>query len=126
MVEFIRVETVLALHDRAVELFGGLPGLRDDGLLDSAIARAQNLFAYNDAVDVFDLAAAYAFGIARNHAFHDANKRTAYSCCMLFLELNGVAVVPEPAVAVEQMVALASGGLDEATFAAWLRSLATG
>ena len=85
---FVRRETVLALHDRAVQMFGGLPGLRDAGLLDSALARPENLLAYapEGTVDLCDLAAAYAFGISKNHAFHDGNKRTAWSTCVMFSE----------------------------------------
>ena len=76
---FVLRDAVLALHDRAVAMFGGLPGVRDAGLLDSALARPMNVFGYapEGTVDLYDLAAAYAFAIAKNHAFHDGNKRTA-------------------------------------------------
>ena len=122
---FVFLATVLELHDRAVSMFGGLPGLKDGGLLDSALARPENLLAYSapDTTDLFDLATAYAFGISRNHAFHDGNKRTAWATAYLFLKANGIAIdVPQGDV-VERMVELASGQIDEPAFAAWLRTL---
>lgn len=100
--------------------FGGADGVRDEGLLESALARPENLAAYGDP-DVFDLAAAYAFGIVRNHAFVDGNKRTAFVTAALFLDLNGKSLAaPEPE-ATATMLAFASGEVSEAEFAAWLR-----
>ena len=94
---FILPATVLAIHDAQIADHGGLPGLRDLGLLESALARPQNLLAHAATEtpalaappDAYDLAAAYAFGLARNHAFHDGNKRTAYVVARLFLLLHG-------------------------------------
>ena len=122
---FLELNDVLCLHDEAVERFGGLTGVRDEGLLLSAMARAENKYAYADpgSVDMFDLAAGYAFGIAKNHPFNDGNKRTALSACLAFLRLNGVTPQERAEQAVETMVSLAEGSLDEAAFAAWLRTL---
>ncbi len=123
---FPTLEGVLVLHDRVVAAHGGLVGVRDENLLHSALARAENKRAYGEpgSLDVFDLAAAYAFGIAKNHPFNDGNKRTAWGACALFLTMNGAAVQAGPELETEQMVALAEGAVDEAAFAAWLRSLA--
>ena len=122
---FVRVGTVRELHDRAVQAFGGLPGLRDGGLLDSALARPDNLLAYSaeGAVDLYDLATAYAYGIAKNDAFHDGNKRTAWATRVILLLANGIAIRADQGVVVERMVALASGAMDDAAFAVWLREL---
>ncbi len=86
--EWISKDQALHIHERSIERHGGSAGIRDAGLLESALARAENLFAYGEA-DIFRLAAAYAIGIARNHAFIDGNKRTAYSVAGLFLQANG-------------------------------------
>lgn len=121
--EFLEPDAVLFLHDQAVREFGGLHGVRDEDLLNNALARPVNRFAYAGVsdVDLFDLAAAYAFGLARSHPFRDGNKRTAWSACVLFLKMNGAGLrVPAPDV-IEQMVALAAGSVDETVFAAWLR-----
>ena len=120
--EVLEHDAVLFVHGQAVREYGGTHGLRDEGLLRAALARPVNRLAYgNPAPDLFDLAAAYAYGLARTHAFHDGNKRTAWACCVLFLALNGIRLhVPAPDV-VGQMVALVGGALDEAGFAGWLR-----
>jgi len=121
--EFLEPDVVLFLHDQALREYGGHHGIRDETLLHSALDRPRNKLAYAapEELDLFVLAAAYAFGIARNHTFNDGNKRTAWACCVLFLKANGVELaVPAPEV-VERMVVLASGGEDEAGFAEWLR-----
>ena len=125
--EFLEPDVVLFLHDQALREYGGAQGLKSEDLLGSALARPVNRLAYADpgTVDLFDLAAAYAFGIAGNHAFNDGNKRTAWSSCVLFLKVNGIGVAAPASKAVEQVVRLASRGLDETGFAAWLRSRAT-
>jgi len=82
-------EHVLFIHEQAIKEQGGSQGIRDEGLLESAIARPQNLYAYEEQNDIFELAASYAEGIARNHAFVDGNKRTAYATSDLFLYQNG-------------------------------------
>ena len=113
-------ETVLALQERLLAEFGGLSGIRDAGLLDSALARPQQLFAYGQP-SLFDLAAAYAFGLIRNHPFVDGNKRIGFTEAILFLELNGRRFTASEAEAALKTLALASRELDEASYAAWLR-----
>ncbi len=118
--EWVRRETVLILHSESLAVHGGASGLRDAGLLDSALARPRNLQAYSEA-DAPALAAAYAFGIVRNHPFVDGNKRTALLTAALFLEANGFRFVASEADAVVRTLALAAGEIDEAEFAGWLR-----
>jgi death-on-curing protein len=113
-------ETVLALQERLLAEFGGLGGIRDAGLLDSALARPQQLFAYGQPT-LFDLAAAYAFGLIRNHPFADGNKRIGFTAAILFLKLNGRHFTAPEAEAALKSLALASRELDEASYAAWLR-----
>lgn len=119
--EFLDKDVVLAIHDRQLAEHGGLGGIRDEGLLDSALARPQNRHAYG-AEGLEALAAAYAFGIARNHPFLDGNKRTAWAVARTFMAMNGLRLTPDRVQAVENMVLLAEGLLDEAGFAAWLGS----
>lgn len=114
-------EALEILHAESLAEHGGAEGLRDSGLLDSALARAQNLFAYEGVTDVARLAATYAFGIAKNHAFVDGNKRAAFLAAALFLRLNGFRLKADPAEATIVMLDLASGAVDEHTFAAWLK-----
>ena len=108
------------LHDESVAEHGGLPGLRDPGLLESALARPHNLVAYGEP-DVADLAAAYGVGLARNHAFVDGNKRAAFLAIGLFLILNGQRLVTTQADATLTMLGVAAGSIDETALAAWLR-----
>ena len=121
--EFLEPDVVLFVHDQALREYGGVQGLKNEGLLHSALGRPVNKLAYAEpgSLDLFDLAAAYAFGLASNHAFNDANKRTAWACCVLFLKVNGVELDAPATVVVERMPLLAAGRLDEAGFAAWLR-----
>jgi death-on-curing protein len=121
--EFLEPDVVLFVHDQALWEYGGVHGLKDEGLLHSALGRPVNKLAYAEpgSLDLFDLAAAYAFGLASNHAFNDTNKRTAWACCILFLKVNGVELDAPAGVVVERMPLLAAGRLDEAGFAAWLR-----
>ena len=111
---------VLAIHNEQLAEHGGLTGIRDEGLLESALARPLNLAAYHTP-DCADLAAAYGFGIARNHPFMDGNKRTAFVAIELFLAMNGYELVAEDADCVLTMFALAAGELDEPALAAWVR-----
>ena len=113
-------ETVLALHEQLLAEFGGLHGIRDEGLFDSALVRPRQRFAY-DKRDLAALAAAYAFGLVRNHPFIDGNKRIGFSVAVLFLELNGLEFTATEVDAVLQTLALAAGALDEKGYAAWLR-----
>ncbi len=108
------------LHDESVAEHGGLPGLRDPGLLESALARPHNLVAYGEP-DVADLAAAYGVGLAKNHAFVDGNKRAAFLAIGLFLILNGQRLVTTQADATLTMLGVAAGSIDETALAAWLR-----
>jgi len=116
---------VLAIHDEAVEMFGGTAGIRDDGLLESALSRPQNRFAYENEATLFDLAASLCHGICKNHPFLDGNKRTALLSARAFLFLNGQAFEPREIDEVENMVAVASGGMDETGIAAWFKQFST-
>lgn len=120
--EWIDRDVVLAIHDAQLAEHGGLSGIRETGLLDSALARPRHLFSYSSDVQVYDLAACYAAGIAQNHVFSDGNKRTAWVVCAVFLELNGIQVIAEQAAVVQQVLALAAGELTEQQLAAWLRA----
>ena len=113
-------QALLLLHGESLAEHGGATGMRDEGLLDSALARAKNLMAYGDP-DVADLAAAYGSGISQNHPFVDGNKRAAFLSVGLFLALNGYSLVATQAEATIAVLALAAGELDEAEFAGWLR-----
>lgn len=113
--------TVLALQERLLAEFGGLGGLRDSGLLDSALARPQQLLAYGKP-SVFELAAAYASGLVRNHPFVDGNKRIGFTTAIVFLELNGHRFDASEVDATIQTLALAARDLDEAGYAAWLKA----
>ncbi len=111
---------VLIAHDEALAAHGGASGVRDMALLESALARPENLFAYNEA-DLAALAAAYAFGIIRNHPFVDGNKRTGFMSAVLFLERNGLNFTANEVDAALRTLALAAGEIEEAAFADWLR-----
>ncbi len=118
---FLEPDAVLFLHDQSIREYGGYHGLRDEALLSSALNRPVDKFGYDPAVALVALGAAYAFDIAKNHAFLDGNKRTAWACCVLFLKINCVELQAPAAEAVENMVSLATGGMSEDTFAVWLR-----
>jgi death-on-curing protein len=120
-VEWVAFETALIFHDLQIEEHGGAGGLRDEGSLRSAMARAENLAAYGDP-DLFDLAAAYARGIVQNHPFVDGNKRTAFVVAVSFLGLNGHELTVDEAEAALVFLRLAAGELSEAELAAWLRA----
>ena len=119
--EWVLLETVLTLHEQLLAEFGGLSGVRDAGLLDSALARPQNLLAYGQP-DSFDLAASYGFGIVKNHPFNDGNKRTGFAVAVLFLELNGYRFQAAEADATVRTLALAARAMNEAQYAAWLKA----
>ena len=108
------------LHDESLATHGGASGLRDEGLLESALARPLNLAAYGSP-EVWELAAAYGVGLAKNHAFVDGNKRAAFLAVGMFLALNGYRLTAPQADATLTMLAVAAGQMDEATFARWLR-----
>jgi death-on-curing protein len=117
---WIDKRALLMLHDESLAEHGGAGGLRDEGLLDSALARPLNLVAYGEP-DAADLAAAYGYGIAKNHPFVDGNKRAAFLAAGLFLAMNGLRLGASQAEATVAVFTLAAGELDEAGFAAWLR-----
>jgi death on curing protein len=117
---WLQKAVVLAIHEDQLTEHGGGVGVRDAGLLESALARPENLAAYGKP-DVADLAAAYGYGISRNHAFIDGNKRTGFVAVELFLELNGHELAASDADCVMTMLAVASGDITETKFAAWLR-----
>ena len=121
MYRWLREDIVIAMHDEQLAEHGGSAGVRDEGLLLSALARPQNLTCYDDP-NVFSLAAAYAFGIVRNHPFVDGNKRTAFVVCVLFLALNGWIFIGQESESFAAMVAFARGEISEEGFAAWLES----
>jgi death-on-curing protein len=112
---------LMLLHDESLALHGGAIGLRDEGLLDSALARPQNLAVYGDP-DLPDLAAGYAYGLVKNHPFVDGNKRAAFLATGLCLALNGWRLTASQADATVAVMTLAAGDLDEPAFAAWLRA----
>ena len=112
---------IMAVHEEQLAEHGGAAGVRDAGLLESALARPRNLAHYGTA-DVADLAASYAHGLARNHPFIDGNKRTAFVAAELFLALNGHESTADDGDCVITMLSMAAGDIDEPTFAAWLRS----
>ena len=109
-----------AVHDEQLAEHGGAVGVRDEGLFESALARPENLAAYGEP-NVASLAAAYGFGLARNHLFIDGNKRTAFVAVELLLEFNGYSLGADDADCVLTMLAVAAGTLDETQFAAWIR-----
>jgi death-on-curing protein len=117
---WLEPDVLRAVHDEQLAEHGGAAGVRDGGLFESALARPRILAAHGEP-DAFDLAAAYGFGLARNHPFIDGNKRTAFVAVELFLELNGLTLQADDAACVGTMLSLAAGELDEAAFAAWLR-----
>jgi death-on-curing protein len=117
---WLTARMAIAIHGQAIALVGGAPGIRDAGLLDSALDRPRNLAAYGDAPTIFDLAAAYCVGIVRNHPFVDGNKRTGYLTAHVFLGLNGIAIEPEEADIVTYVEGVAAGTVDEAHVAQWL------
>jgi death-on-curing protein len=113
---------VEAIHVDQIREHGGVPGLRDEGLLEAALARPRQQWAYRKSPDLTSLAAAYAYGLARNHPFRDGNKRIAFLTAVVFLGLNGLDLAAPEAEVVERTVKLAAGSLTEARYARWLRS----
>lgn len=111
---------VVRIHDRQLAVYGGPPGLRDEGMLSSAVARPKNKWAHG-VEDLADLAAAYAFGLSQNHPFVDGNKRTALVAMVTFLRLNGVPFHADEYEAAAAILALAAGEIDEDGLARWIR-----
>lgn len=123
MIHWVNKALVLAIHDRQLAEHGGQPGVRDQALLDSALARPRQTFAYSEhPTDLAILAASLAYGLARNHPFVDGNKRTAHVAYRTFLLLNGADLDASQQDLYVRMIGLAAGTLGEAEFAAWLRT----
>ena len=121
MTRWVTKSVVLAIHEQQIAEHGGTAGVRDIGLLESALARPQNLAAYTEP-DIAAMAAAYGFGVARNHPFLDGNKRTSYVVTFSFLRLNGIDVRADEATKLDLWLRLASGDVTEEQLAEWLRS----
>ena len=120
-VRWLTLFIVERIHEHQIAEHGGEHGIRDAGLLQSALARPRNRYSYEGGADLYDLAADYAFGISRNHPFMDGNKRTAFLAAYVFLELNGVEIDADEVDVVVVMTALAAGELDQEALARWLR-----
>ncbi|MFO7970834.1 MAG: type II toxin-antitoxin system death-on-curing family toxin [Desulfobacterales bacterium] len=118
---WLKEDVVIAMHSEQIAEHGGSLGIRDAGLLSSALARPQNQAAYGEP-SVFDLAAAYAFGVIQNHPFVDGNKRVGFLAAYAFLDLNGWELMASEAEAVAAVLALATGQMDEAGFSDWLKN----
>jgi death-on-curing protein len=114
-------ETVLALQEELLAQFGGSAGIRDENMLDSALARPQHLFAYGKP-NLFDLAASYGFGLVKNHPFVDGNKRIGFTVAVLFLELNGYRFHATETEAAVRTLALAASEMSAASYAEWLKA----
>lgn len=119
MPTWVDKSVVLAIHDEQLSEHGGASGVRDEGALESALSRPKNLLAYEEA-SLLRLAAAYAYGLARNHAFTDGNKRTSVVVTELFLALNGMSLLASDEELVLMWLAIADGSRDEVAIAAWL------
>jgi death-on-curing protein len=122
--KWITYEQVIAIHSRQLRRFGGAPGLRDEGMLRSALERPINKWRYEQSEsqpDLAVLAAAYAFGLPKNHAFVDGNKRIAFMSMMVFLRKNDIAFAPDQAQAAAMTIALAAGEVSEESLARWIR-----
>lgn len=118
--KWITLGIATAIHDEAIYEFGGLPGIRDEGLLESALDRPRNLLSYEPDSSIFRLAAVLCIGIARNHPFLDGNKRTALLATRAFLFLNGYELEPQQDDEVTTLVAVAEGSFDETALESWL------
>jgi len=119
-IRWVSKKALLLLHEESLAEFGGARGLRDEGLLDSALARPRNTQVYGTASTVADLAASLAYGLARKHAFVDGNKRASFLSIGLFLAINGYRLQAEPIDAIQTILALAAGELSEQGLSAWI------
>jgi death-on-curing protein len=118
--EWLTKEDVLRAHSRELQIFGGAPGVRDDGALESALGRPLNKWQYENAEHP-ELAAAYAYGIVRNHPFVDGNKRAGFVAMVAFLLLNQIGFAPDPLEAAAIILGVAAGEINEASLARWIR-----
>ncbi|MCU1327954.1 MAG: death-on-curing family protein [Bryobacterales bacterium] len=119
---WISKRALLLLHEESLAVFGGASGLRDEGLLESALARPLNTHAYDEDCTLAELAASYAFGLAKNHAFVDGNKRAAFLSIGLFLAINGLKLVADQVDAIRTILAVAAGEIDEHGLALWIEA----
>jgi death-on-curing protein len=119
---WISKKALLLLHEESLAIFGGPPGVRDEGLLDSALARPKNTFAYRPESTVADLAASYGFGLVKNHAFVDGNKRAGFLAIGLFLAIHGLRLAASQVDAIRTILAVAAGGLDERGLSVWIQA----
>jgi death-on-curing protein len=119
---WLSAEVVRAIHDDLLLQHGGMPGVRDAGVLESALGRPRFRWAYGEASDLLDCAAAYGFGIAKNHPFNDGNKRTAFQAMYTFLAINGIELTAPEVETVTTMLGVADGRIGEATLGKWLRA----
>lgn len=119
---WISKKALLLLHEESLAVFGGARGVRDAGLLDSALARPQSLYAYRPESTVADLAASYGVGIAKNHAFVDGNKRACFLAIGVFLALNGYRLTVDQLDAIRTMLGVASGDVSEQHLATWIQA----
>jgi len=117
---WISKRALLVLHEESIAEFGGARGLRDEGLLESALARPRNTHAYNTAATLAELAASYGYGVAKNHAFVDGNKRAAFLCIGLFLAINGYRLTAPQVDAIETMLSVAAGTMTEEALGLWI------
>lgn len=122
---WLTMDMVIAMHSELVVTFGGIPGIRDKGLLESALDRPKNLYAHEDRPQPPRLAAAYCAGIVNNHPFLDGNKRTGYVVAHTFIEMNGYGFSPPEAEVVTVIMSLAAGGADENGLAEWFSRYST-
>jgi death on curing protein len=118
--KWVTLDQVIAIHSRQLRRFGGAVGLRDEGMLKSALGRPVNKWQYEQA-ELPELAAAYAFGLAKNHAFVDGNKRIAFMTMVVFLRKNGIPFAPDQAQSTAMILALAAGEVSEESLARWIR-----
>ena len=118
---WILKQALLLLHTASLAAFGGSAGIRDEALLDSALARARNRFLYEPAADIAELAACYGFGIAKNHPFVDGNKRAPLHAIGVFLTINSYELVAPQAEAIQAILGLAAGDVSERELATWIR-----
>jgi death-on-curing protein len=118
--EWLTKEDVLRAHSRELQIFGGAPGIRDDGALESALGRPLNKWQYENA-ELPELAAAYAYGVVRNHLFVDGNKRAGFIAMVAFLLLNHIEFAPDPLEGAAVILGVAAGEIDEAGLTRWIR-----
>jgi death-on-curing protein len=118
---WILSEIIHAIHDEQLSAHGGSDGIRDLGLIESALARPQNMYAYGESVTIPKLAAAYCYGLAKNHGYVDGNKRVAAVACELFLNLNSYSLTADDAEFVEIILSVAGGSMTEEALGGWIR-----